>query len=172
MLHNCPGWCQAGEALAGWKGQPASPAWLVSTWFSCTQMDSGTEIEFLLWDLELDWKMQGGNWFSLSPAPRIMLLQDHGSWSSPPTSNSWDRQTMARSEQSDLGCEFLWHIYTNKSFTVDRLIREVLAETQNQCQCPNPTSSMSNGTFEAWFLETLPPVGSSDASGRDYSWHF
>lgn len=76
---------------------------------------------------------------------------------------------MARSEQSDLGCEFLWHIYTNKSFTADRLIREVLAETQNQCQCPNPTSSMSNGTFEAWFLETLPPVGSSDASGRDYT---
>lgn len=81
-------------------------------------------------------------------------------------------QTMARSEQSDLGCEILWHFYTNKSFTVDRLIREVLAETQNQCQCPNPTSSMSNGTFEAWFLETLPPVGSSDASGRYYSWHF
>jgi len=48
-------------------------------------------------------------------------------------------ETMAKSEKSDLGCEFLQHFYPNNSLTVDRIIREELAETQNHCQCPNPT---------------------------------
>lgn len=118
----------------------------------------------LLPDLELDWKMQGGNWFSPSPAPHAILFRTtgrshhllqitHGTDYGQVTVKSlkmWFFMTFLY--QQELCCR------PNYTGTVSRNTKSV--------SVPQPPSSMCDGTIETWFLEPLPLVGSSDASGR------
>lgn len=129
MLSTCPGCCHT---------VPAVPA---PARFSCAQNDTGAEMQSFFPSFSAARFGTG-----LENARRQLVqpfssttrytLQDHGSQPSSPTNNSWDRLWSGHSEVIE-DVIFLWHSYTNESFAADWIIQELLAETRNQCQCPN-----------------------------------